>query len=68
MEEHRGGFAEQMSIIFIGVTSRTVLILVEYLPALSPVAIARLISLQRKVLIQGGEVLCFHALLRMYIA
>jgi hypothetical protein len=25
IEEHRGGFAEQMSIIFIGVTSRTVL-------------------------------------------
>ena len=35
------------------------------LPALSPVARARLMSLQAKVLMHGGIVLCFHTLFKM---
>ena len=46
-------------------TEQNLLIFVERLPALSPVARAFLISLQQKVLIHGGSYLCFHALFRI---
>jgi hypothetical protein len=44
------------------------MILLECFPALSPVAVALLINLQQKVLRRGGSILCFQALLWMYMA
>ena len=46
-------------------TEQNLLIFVERLPALSPVASALLISLQQKVLIHWGSYLCFHAFFRI---
>jgi hypothetical protein len=81
VEVQNGGFAENQTALakvqwmnkwesFSAMlqVEHSLLILFEYLPALSPGARVLLINLQHKVLMHGGSCLCFHVLVKMYMA